>query len=198
MTDKTDTEKYAEEIQNFLDCNSLCSLIKSIGDKLNSDANKFEKSNFIDMAFAEYSNNRFSLVDEVGYDIKDTYYGRKLEIKSLYEGFRRKDGEYKKSISIILRNSRGKKLDKLPKTFDYLILVTVDEIIMVSHQDITSNIGHKLKYTDSTVELSIDPSKATLIHKIDYDNIKDCDFDYINSKKELQLKFIRDIKSQNN
>ena len=91
----------------------------------------------------------------------------------------------------------GNKISKLPKTFDYLMVVTVDEMLLVSHKDIASNIGHELKYKDATVELSIDPLKATKVYKVNYNDIKTCDFDYINSKKQLQLQFIREIKLQN-
>ncbi len=112
-------KKYTPKYSEFF------SLIKDMGPDLNSRKNRFDKSDLIEQAFAEATNNKLIWKDDLGYDLEDKD-GLKIEVKSMENALYSKTGILKQKtkkmkLTNTLQNSAKDK--KLEKTADIFMIV---------------------------------------------------------------------------
>ena len=157
------TQTYADIITSKFDKDRFCSLVSSIGDKLNDRKDRFDKSDIIEQSFEIYSDGFFEWVDGIGRDHRDNENGFDLEFKYRTDVmFTRVQKMPKKSVLIKVKNSlgtfRGTEIDN---PADFYVVAQQDAMAIISFKEMEPYL---ISVPDG-IEAKIPFDKLTFVYK---------------------------------
>lgn len=197
MIEKVNKEVIARFFSENVDWNLFFSAVASIGDSLNSQKNRFDKSDIFELAIEVYSDEKIKHHNQNYRDFYinffDTYCEMKYEKNLLYN----EKGGLKSKVNLTLINTMGKNefRTELPKDYsDYLIAVdsqgcaVIDKETLCQYLDSLSDSGQiKAKGIPSEKFIIVRrPSEITIQY---IENV-----DYVQAKLQLQKEFLSNIK----
>lgn len=190
-----------EFFKNEVDWNRFFTLVEKTGDELNSQKDRFDKSDILEIALQVFSQDKFIYVDMNGYD--HICQSKKIEMKTqqncLYTA--KLGNQKEKTSKIKLMNSLGdsskKNRDDIIK-FDYLLIVDTGSIGCYSaaiiykdqiedrYLDTSSKDGVTIQIPTNKLNFVVKPKQVKLMSASK-------SFSYKDEKRELQRRYIESV-----
>lgn len=182
----------AQHLKSAVDWNRYFRLISVIGDSLNSNKNRFDKSDLLEHSLEIFSGGVVKWIDANGADHL-LLNGTRIEMKYILGSLQGAKGRTKKTVSSVkLMNSLGTCTHKtLPKNYADYLLISDSHIVCLLDRDTLSRYvvcrgdglyAEKIPFTQlHTISKGV-PQPVTTIG-----------FDYAHEKRQMQKRFIEQV-----
>lgn len=182
----------AEYLKASVDWNRYFRLISAIGDSLNSNKNRFDKSDLLEHSLEIFSGGVVKWIDDVGADhlLLD---GTRIEMKYILGSLQGANGRTKKTISSVkLMNSLGTCTHKsLPQNYADYLLISDSHIVCLLDRDTLSR--YIVCRGDGLYAERIPFSQVYTVSKGMPQPAQSSSFDYAQEKRQMQKRFIEQV-----
>lgn len=191
--DTTPLIETTDYLKSFVDWTRYFKLVSVIGDSLNSNKNRFDKSDLLEYSIEIFSGGVVKWVDENGSDLVLPN-GTKLEMKYVKGCLQSSNRRTKNKIgSIKLLNSLGTCCHKTIPS-DYAEYLLVCDSYMVCLIDTKTLSRYTINRGDGLYAEKIPSSLFCIVAKCGTSEIKQkMQFDYAEEKRKMQKRFIEQV-----
>ena len=190
-----DTRLLVETLKSKVSWQHFFTVVSHVGDELNERKLRFDKSDLVEQAIAEFSSGTLRWVDEIGHDFI-ALEKVPIEMKYAKGALTTDSGRVKKSVKTLkLVNTLSGGTDRLlENTFDYLLLCDQRSTAVVSFEEVRS---HSVATSDSINLKNLSTSNIQwLARPGEYEPLKmQIELSYREMKRLIQRDYLMQFKS---
>jgi hypothetical protein len=150
-----DTVTYAKDLRNVIDDRWYTTCATILGEELNERADLPDKGTLLEKTVRDASGRRFEWVDQIGYDLVDSKFGYKVELKFASYSLITERGMPRDNVTVRIKNNRGSnKGTVIENPADYYIIGQENAMAVISGKDIQKHLIAKGDGIDARIPYS--------------------------------------------